>query len=54
MINTRTKIALATPFEGAPSINIASIIGASPKKPLLFLMKTSSRVRLKMRGITKS
>ena len=43
MINTRTKIALATPFEGAPSINIASIIGASPKKPLLFRIPVSGK-----------
>ena len=30
-----TKIAQATPFEGAPKINLASIVGASPKKPIL-------------------
>ncbi len=30
-----TKIAVAKPFEGAPSINLASVYGASPKKPLI-------------------
>ena len=29
------KIAKATPFEGAPHINLANAIGASPKKPIL-------------------
>ena len=30
-----TKIAPATPFSGAPKINLASIFGASPNKPFL-------------------
>ena len=30
-----TKIAHATPFSGAPKINLASIFGASPNKPFL-------------------
>lgn len=30
-----TKIAKAAPFEGAPRINLASVFGASPKKPLI-------------------
>lgn len=31
-----TKLAYATPFEGAPRINAPSVYGASPGKPLLF------------------
>ena len=30
-----TKIALARPFEGAPKINLAAIVGAAPNKPFL-------------------
>ncbi len=30
-----TKIAPATPFSGAPKINLASVFGASPQKPFL-------------------
>ncbi|MBQ2876800.1 MAG: hypothetical protein IJE25_07305 [Clostridia bacterium] len=30
-----TKIALARPFEGAPKINLAAIVGAAPSKPFL-------------------
>ena len=30
-----TKIAKAVPFEGAPKITLARVIGASPKKPIL-------------------
>ena len=30
-----TEIAIATPFEGAPHINLCSHYGASPKKPIL-------------------
>lgn len=30
-----TEIAKAKPFEGAPKINIASVYGASPKKPIM-------------------
>ena len=30
-----TKIAEARPFEGKPSINLASVFGASPKKPII-------------------
>ena len=30
-----TKIAPATPFVGAPRINLASVFGASPQKPFL-------------------
>ena len=30
-----TKIAIAKPFEGAPKINLPSVYGASPKKPIL-------------------
>ena len=36
-----TKIALARPFDGAPKINMPSIIGASPKKPILFRIATA-------------
>ena len=35
-ISSKTKIALAKPFEGAPKINMPSIIGASRGKELLF------------------
>lgn len=35
-ISTKTKIALAKPFEGAPKINMPTILGASKKKPILF------------------
>lgn len=37
----KTKLAIAKPFEGAPRINMPSIIGASPCKPLLFRLATS-------------
>ncbi len=36
-----TKIAQATPFSGAPSINLASVFGASPKKPFLLRIPVS-------------
>ena len=29
-----TSIAVAKPFEGAPKINLPSVYGASPKKPI--------------------
>ena len=31
-----TKIAKPLPFEGKPLITVASVFGASPKKPILF------------------
>ena len=37
----KTKIALIKPFEGMPSINCASIFGASPKKPIIFRIPVS-------------
>ena len=37
----KTKLAIAKPFEGTPRINMPSIIGASPCKPLLFRLATS-------------
>ena len=43
MGNLKTKIAKATPFEGAPKINMPSIIGASAKKPILFRIATSGK-----------
>ena len=36
-----TKIASIKPFEGAPSINCASVFGASPKKPIIFRIPVS-------------
>ena len=36
-----TKIAQATPFSGAPSINLASVFGASPNKPFLLRIPVS-------------
>ena len=42
-IETKTKIARATPFEGAPKINAPAIIGASPKKPILFRIPVTGK-----------
>ena len=39
----RTKIAKATPFEGAPKINMPKIIGASPKKPVMIRLAVSGK-----------
>ena len=36
-----TEIAKATPYEGAPSVNIAACIGASPKKPIIIKIPVS-------------
>lgn len=38
---TRTKIAKATPFSGAPKINLPTVFGASPKKPLILRIATT-------------
>ena len=38
-----TEIAAATPFEGLPCINMPSIIGASPKKPILIRLNVSGK-----------
>lgn len=38
---TKTEIALARPFKGIPKINLPSIIGASPKKPILIRIATT-------------
>lgn len=35
-MSIETKIAKAVPFEGAPKINMPSVIGASSKKPIIF------------------
>ena len=35
-MNTKTKIAPPRPFEGAPKLNLPSILGASHGKPILF------------------
>ena len=43
MENLKTKIALATPFEGKPKINLPSIIGASKNKPILFRIATTGK-----------
>ena len=40
MENLKTKIAKATPFDGAPKINLPSIIGATKNKPILFRVAT--------------
>lgn len=42
-----TKIAKATPFEGTPKINMPSIIGASPNKPILIRMAVSGKRPIK-------
>ena len=39
----KTKIAVATPFEGAPSINMPSIIGASAGKPVMIRLCVSGK-----------
>jgi alpha-galactosidase len=38
-----TKIAPATPFSGAPKINLASIFGASPNKPFLLRIPVTGK-----------
>ena len=38
-----TKIAKANPFEGAPKINLASIFGASPNKPIILRIPVSGQ-----------
>ena len=38
-----TEISKATPFDGAPSINIAGVIGASPNKPFLEKIPVSGK-----------
>ena len=42
-MSIRTKIALAKPFEGAPKINMPSIIGASSKKPVIFRIPVTGK-----------
>ena len=39
----KTKIAIARPFEGAPSINMPSILGASRGKPILFRVAVTGK-----------
>ncbi len=51
MQNLKTKIAKATPFEGAPKINMPSIIGASSKKPILFRVAVSGKRPIKYSAI---
>ena len=41
------KIASANPFEGAPQINMASIIGASSNKPILFRIPVTGKRPIK-------
>ena len=43
MQELKTKIAKSTPFEGAPKINVPSIIGASSKKPILFRIAVTGK-----------
>ena len=43
MEGLKTKIAVARPFEGAPKINMPSIIGASSGKPILFRIAVSGK-----------
>ena len=38
-----TEIALAKPFEGAPSINLPRVIGASAKKPIIFRIPVTGK-----------
>ena len=38
-----TEIAMATPFEGAPKINIADIYGASPNKPIILRIPVTGK-----------
>lgn len=38
---TKTKIAKAAPFVGAPKINLPSVYGASPKKPIILRIATT-------------
>ncbi len=42
-----TKIARATPFEGAPKINCASLFGASPKKSIIFRIPVTGKRPMK-------
>lgn len=42
-MSTKTKIAIARPFEGKPQINLPSIIGASSKKPILIRIATTGQ-----------
>ena len=37
----KTKIAKAVPFVGAPKINLPSVYGASPKKPIILRIATT-------------
>ena len=39
----KTKIAIAKPFEGAPKINMPSIVGASSNKPILIRIPVSGK-----------
>ena len=39
----KTKIALAAPFEGAPKINMPSILGASRGKPVMFRIAATGK-----------
>ena len=42
-----TEIAIATPFEGAPHINLCSKYGASPKKPILLKIPVTGQRPIK-------
>lgn len=39
----KTKIAIATPFEGSPKINLADVYGASPNKPILLKIPVTGK-----------